>query len=325
MPYQTCGGGGTPGLCGCTPVSCAQNQCGMISDGCGKMIDCGNPCSSPQTCGGGGTPGLCGCTKKTCADQGAECDSVSDGCGGTIVCGNCNPPQTCGGGGKPLKCGCTPNTCTGLGLECGTVPDDGCGQPLTCPTCLLPKTCGGDGRPHICGCLTALAPNPASTTPITVTVSAAGLIILKPAHAAAQTFTLDDAATVQQLLLTGSYAAGEGGNTVTLSVSTDGGTKPGTELWHEDFVLNKTRFAEGDNAAPVASTFTVSKPFALEKGVSYWFGVATTASAASLGGLGSDAQNRGDAIKSGSLFTSTGGNWMANRKADLDLTINPCR
>jgi hypothetical protein len=205
------------------------------------------------------------------------------------------------------------------------VPDDGCGQPLTCPTCTLPKTCGGDGRPHICGCVTALAPNPASTTPTTVAISAAGLILIKPARAAAQTFTLDAAATVQQLQLTGSYATGEGANSVTLSVFTDGGTKPGTELWHEDFVLNKTKFAEGDNAAPVVSTFTVSKPFTLEKGVGYWFGVATSASAASLGGFMSDPQNRGDAIKQGSLFTSMGGNWMANRKADLDVTINPCR
>ncbi|WP_407755796.1 hypothetical protein [Archangium sp.] len=49
---QTCGGGGTPNVCGCTPTTCAASgaSCGVIPDGCGGTIDCG-PCG-PQ-CGNG--------------------------------------------------------------------------------------------------------------------------------------------------------------------------------------------------------------------------------------------------------------------------------
>jgi hypothetical protein len=63
---QTCGGGGTPGVCGspssgCAPTTCAaQNiNCGPAGDGCGNLLQCGT-CTAPQTCGGGGTPGVCG-------------------------------------------------------------------------------------------------------------------------------------------------------------------------------------------------------------------------------------------------------------------------
>ncbi|HSQ67924.1 MAG TPA: hypothetical protein VLM85_32160 [Polyangiaceae bacterium] len=59
---QTCGGGGTPNVCGtCTPTSCtAQGKnCGTISDGCGGTLSCGT-CTSPQTCGGGGVANVCG-------------------------------------------------------------------------------------------------------------------------------------------------------------------------------------------------------------------------------------------------------------------------
>ena len=59
---QTCGGGGTPNVCGaCTPTSCAaqSKNCGTLSDGCGGTLECGT-CTAPQTCGGGGTPNVCG-------------------------------------------------------------------------------------------------------------------------------------------------------------------------------------------------------------------------------------------------------------------------
>jgi hypothetical protein len=66
---------GVPNVCGtgngtnpdgsssCTPESCADQgiTCGPAGDGCGKMLDCGNPCVLPQTCGGA-KPGVCGCT-----------------------------------------------------------------------------------------------------------------------------------------------------------------------------------------------------------------------------------------------------------------------
>ena len=41
--FDTCGGGGVPNQCGCTPVTCGPTQCGSIPDGCGGEIPC--PCS----------------------------------------------------------------------------------------------------------------------------------------------------------------------------------------------------------------------------------------------------------------------------------------
>lgn len=43
---QTCGGGGTPNVCGegtCTPTTCTEQglSCGTTSDGCGRVLDCG--------------------------------------------------------------------------------------------------------------------------------------------------------------------------------------------------------------------------------------------------------------------------------------------
>ncbi|HEY7955760.1 MAG TPA: hypothetical protein VII38_10730 [Polyangia bacterium] len=48
---------------GCTPSSCAAlgKDCGMLSDGCGGMLDCGG-CAPPEQCGGhagGGAPNVC--------------------------------------------------------------------------------------------------------------------------------------------------------------------------------------------------------------------------------------------------------------------------
>src|SRR5207247_9053579 len=82
---QSCGGSGTPNVCGCTPsVKCADKgaECGSIDDGCGGALACGT-CTADQSCtankcvangadlgGGGGTPDLaqgpphgggCGC------------------------------------------------------------------------------------------------------------------------------------------------------------------------------------------------------------------------------------------------------------------------
>ncbi len=60
---ETCGGGGTPNVCGsaCSPRTCADAgaSCGSIDDGCGETRDCGT-CAAPETCGGGGTPNVCG-------------------------------------------------------------------------------------------------------------------------------------------------------------------------------------------------------------------------------------------------------------------------
>ncbi|MFT3765936.1 MAG: hypothetical protein QM820_10525 [Minicystis sp.] len=158
-PPLTCGGGGTPSVCGsnCTPKTCNQLgiQCGPAGDGCGGVIQCGS-CPAGQSCGGGGMPGVCGnqmCTPKTCAQQSIQCGPAGDGCGNLIQCGNCPAGQTCGGGGQSGVCGaptCTPKTCAQLGANCGPLAD-GCGGILQCGTCQIPQTCGGGGTPNVCG------------------------------------------------------------------------------------------------------------------------------------------------------------------------------
>jgi hypothetical protein len=157
---QTCGGGGTPGVCGsppsptCTKLTCsayAAGTCGKQSDGCGGLtVDC-HPCTPPQTCGGGGTAGQCGsppvgtCIPKTCNDYPGLCGQQSDGCGDlTVDCKPCPTGQTCGGGGTPGVCGsggaCQPSTCTAMSLACGAA-GDGCGGTLMCGTCPTNQTC----------------------------------------------------------------------------------------------------------------------------------------------------------------------------------------
>jgi hypothetical protein len=63
-PGQTCGGGGTANVCGCTPkTSCpAGDNCGTIPNGCGGTVTCGPACPGLLVCGGGGTSNVCGCS-----------------------------------------------------------------------------------------------------------------------------------------------------------------------------------------------------------------------------------------------------------------------
>ncbi len=161
---DTCGGGGTPDVCGqnappCVPLTAAScgNSCGQISDGCGGFVQCAT-CQLPETCGGGGTPGVCGapaCQPRTCQSLNAECGTVTDGCGTTLDCGSCTAPNTCGGGGLPNTCGapvCVPKTqasACGNGM-CGP-QSDGCGGTVDCGGCTAPNTCGGGGTPSVCG------------------------------------------------------------------------------------------------------------------------------------------------------------------------------
>ena len=92
----TCGGGGTGGVCGCTPKGCRANlDCGMMPDGCGGMLNCGG-CSGTNSCGGGGTANQCGCTPSTTTCDGIECGSVTNNCGTSVSCGSCAATAVCG-------------------------------------------------------------------------------------------------------------------------------------------------------------------------------------------------------------------------------------
>src|SRR4051812_9816113 len=48
---ETCGGSGTPNVCGCTPTTCERTgrRCGELSDGCGGVLACGD-CASGCSC-----------------------------------------------------------------------------------------------------------------------------------------------------------------------------------------------------------------------------------------------------------------------------------
>ncbi len=179
---RTCGGGGTPSVCGvsyvppdggalgdggtCVKRTCAEQgaNCGPVGDGCGGTVECGT-CTNPGEICGGTTPSVCGspfgdsagCTPRTCADVGANCGPIGDGCGGLLECGTCSAPNICGGGGKPSVCGnaygsCTPKTCADYpGATCGQLADGCGGLTASCGTCASPTICGGGGTPNVCG------------------------------------------------------------------------------------------------------------------------------------------------------------------------------
>jgi hypothetical protein len=174
----SCGGGGTPGVCACTPETEAQlctaanRTCGGLSvtDNCGAsrtVASCGT-CAAPLSCGGGGATGHCGCTPQSnadfCTSQGIACGTVTatDNCGASRTvasCGACSAPLSCGGGGTPGVCACTPETdaqlCTAANRTCGGLSvTDHCGairNVVSCGTCAATLTCGGAGTAGQCG------------------------------------------------------------------------------------------------------------------------------------------------------------------------------
>jgi hypothetical protein len=167
---QTCGGGGTAGVCGtpvaaCTkPLTCDQptgRYCGMIGNGCGATLDCG-ACPAGFECGTGAQANICvrsNCPAMTCTPVGGGkyCGKIGDGCGKVIDCGDCAAGETCGGGGTAGVCGAAPDpTCKktscnppGGGQYCGKIGDN-CRGTLDCGVCANGKTCGGDGVANVC-------------------------------------------------------------------------------------------------------------------------------------------------------------------------------
>jgi hypothetical protein len=166
------GGGGNT----CVKTTCASlgYTCGMNTDGCGGLQDCGT-CATGELCGAAGfskcgspTPVEGGtsttdagmCVSKTCADLDINCGYTGDGCNNALNCGTCTTGEFCGGGGFN-KCGtgttatdaapmtCTATTCAAKGYTCG-VAADGCGGVLNCGTCTNPEYCGGGGF-DVCG------------------------------------------------------------------------------------------------------------------------------------------------------------------------------
>ncbi len=82
---ETCGGGGTPSVCGgdsgCVPQDCDDvgAECGPIGDGCGDSIASCGECDDGEACGGGG-PSICGAAVpcvNLCEDQ-VDCPNVGE-------------------------------------------------------------------------------------------------------------------------------------------------------------------------------------------------------------------------------------------------------
>ncbi len=168
------GEGGSHG--GCTPKTCKQEgfDCGMNSDGCGGVIDCGT-CASPAYCGGGGyskcggvgfTPdGAPACAPTTCKALGYDCGPAGDGCGGVLQCGSCGTGQICGGA-APGVCG-SGTTCTNLCKQ--QVACDG-GTPTTITGRVVAGTLPTYGTPDPVPNVLVYVPN-APLTPFTPGVS----------------------------------------------------------------------------------------------------------------------------------------------------------
>jgi hypothetical protein len=92
---DTCGGGGVPGVCGCTPAQCGPTDCGAIADGCGATLHCGS-CGTGQTCSmnhccpvGTGWD----VDREQCVTHPIDCKPPLGDCGG--YCCKCGPGNPC--------------------------------------------------------------------------------------------------------------------------------------------------------------------------------------------------------------------------------------
>jgi hypothetical protein len=117
--------------------------CGIVGDGCGRLLDCGG-CSNGFTCGGAGSPNVCGarpdsgvCAPYVCNPVGGlYCGDIGDGCGDTLHCGSCPAAQECG---------------TRVRGMCSTA----------CPLCKMVPTCADAGITTVSGTVvTGAAVNP---------------------------------------------------------------------------------------------------------------------------------------------------------------------
>jgi hypothetical protein len=170
---QMCGAAGTANVCApadpnCVPKTCDQvggKYCGLVGDGCGKPLDCGD-CPAGETCSAV-TPNVCGkagpCTPLTCSQAGGKyCGVIGDGCGKMIDCGGCDGGLTCGGDGVQGVCGgplpgCTAGTCdVAAGRFCGRI-GDGCGRRLDCGECPAGQSASAYGYCNSGSCCTAHA------------------------------------------------------------------------------------------------------------------------------------------------------------------------
>jgi hypothetical protein len=137
---QTCGGGGTAGVCGCTPAAtCGTTTCGTITNGCTGTLACNDSIKD-----GNETDIDCGGNPSTCATrcaQGKKCTAPSD-CASGLSCADgvcCNTPCT----GSCQACSAVAK---GQGADgvCGAVKS-GVTDPKNACTATAQSTCGPKG------------------------------------------------------------------------------------------------------------------------------------------------------------------------------------
>jgi hypothetical protein len=168
---QTCGGGGEPGVCGCTPITTCPppRNCGAVDDGCGETLNCGDcsgtaqvcvnnvctACSLENPCPDGGC-----CAGGVCIANGAVCDdgnacTINDRCQNGVCSGTqkvCDSPAECED--LPGTCQLSTGNCTYPAKTNGTRCGDKCAQacnngvcqagtPVTCTAghCQIPGAC----------------------------------------------------------------------------------------------------------------------------------------------------------------------------------------
>ena len=122
----------------CADAKARGAECGVMSNGCGGLIDCGG-CPTGKQCGIYGVANRCEALDRPdeCRALGYECGSFNSVCGGKVDCGSCATGTVCN---DNHLCGppCEPKTCAAFaakGKACGTF-DDGCkGKAVcACPT-----------------------------------------------------------------------------------------------------------------------------------------------------------------------------------------------
>lgn len=169
---DTCGGGGTAGVCGhCVPDSPAttcNGRCDFFKNNCGEAVNCTQYCAgccADATCLPGTGNDICGkngavcancaspavCHGQTCCtpDCAGKCGGADNGCGGKCPgdAGSCpSECQTCGVDGQTCQNVSDGIPCggTGSGLRC-------CNGVCPSPTCLPTGTCCGGDCGQCCG------------------------------------------------------------------------------------------------------------------------------------------------------------------------------
>jgi hypothetical protein len=143
---QTCGGGGTSGVCGCTSQMTCEGKCGSVTTECGAILECGDSCGTCQVCGDDNTciqaefnaDCSSGCTAAQCIDghcieeYTVPCPPDGDYPCQSFACSPSLQGPLCLG--SPINEGqqCDPQT----PCQTGVCTNGDCvGTPIECPVC----------------------------------------------------------------------------------------------------------------------------------------------------------------------------------------------